>query len=67
LVPVQQPDRLRAALERLIVEPGLRAKFGAAGRQRALRCYDERLVIARQLRALGLMPEELDGVSVEFT
>jgi len=38
-----------------------------AGRARARRLFDERLVIARQLRTLGLMPENLDDATVEFT
>jgi hypothetical protein len=45
----------------------LRARFGAAGRARALQLYDERHVIARQLRTLGLTPSEAESASIELT
>ncbi|MBM3484375.1 MAG: glycosyltransferase family 4 protein [Alphaproteobacteria bacterium] len=67
LVPVRDARALHAALGRLIEAPELRQRFGVAGRARALRLFDERLVIARQLRTLGLMPENLDDATVEFT
>jgi glycosyltransferase involved in cell wall biosynthesis len=67
LVPVRDEAALRRALARLIEAPDLRARLGAAGRRRALGLYDERLVIARQLRTLGLMPADLDGATIEFT
>ena len=67
LVQVRDARALNAALGRLIEDPDLRARFGKAGRARALRLFDERLVIARQLRTLGLMPEDLDDATVEFT
>lgn len=67
LVPVRDPSALHVALKRLIGDAALRALYGAAGRRRAHRLFDERQVIARQLRTLGLMPDDLDGASVEFT
>ena len=54
LVPVADAPALAAALARLIADPGLRARQGAAGRARALSLYDERKVIERQLALLGL-------------
>jgi glycosyltransferase involved in cell wall biosynthesis len=37
LVPRDRPEDLAAALLRLAADPGLRAKFGAAGRERIQR------------------------------
>lgn len=54
LVPVGDPAALRAALDRLIANPALRAAMGAAGRARALDLYDESKIIARQLDRMGL-------------
>jgi glycosyltransferase involved in cell wall biosynthesis len=54
LVPVREPTALAEALSRLAADPALRARLGAAGRARALDCYDEAKVIARQIEALGL-------------
>ncbi|MGD9537687.1 MAG: glycosyltransferase family 4 protein [Alphaproteobacteria bacterium] len=56
LVPVDDPAALRKALAALIADQSLRARLGAAGRARALDLYDERKVIERQMRALGLYP-----------
>jgi len=55
LVPAGDPARLAAALGRLAGDAGLRATWGAAGRARAHDLYREELVIARQLRRLGLI------------
>ncbi len=60
LVPVNQPAALHHALARLITDPAQRARFGGAGRVRALRLFDETQVIARQLRTLGLLRPALD-------
>jgi glycosyltransferase involved in cell wall biosynthesis len=54
LVPVADPQALAAALSRLVADPALRTAWGDAGRRRALALYDERVVIDRQLRHLGL-------------
>ena len=54
LVPVRDPAALAAGLRRITADAGLRARFGAAGRARALAMYDEAKVVARQLELLGL-------------
>jgi glycosyltransferase involved in cell wall biosynthesis len=61
LVPMRDPVALGGALATLVADPALRAKFGAAGRDRAVAHYDESLVIARQLRLLGLVPTQADA------
>ncbi|HSB38404.1 MAG TPA: glycosyltransferase family 4 protein [Gaiellaceae bacterium] len=40
VVPPADPEALAAALERLVVDGGLRRRLGAAGRARALRLFD---------------------------
>ncbi len=54
LVAVSDAADLAAALNRLVADPDLRAKQGAAGRARALALFDEKAVIARQIAHLGL-------------
>lgn len=54
LVEVNDPDALAAALSALAVDKKKRVKLGKAGRARALELYDERAVVARQIRSLGL-------------
>lgn len=54
LVPARQTAPLAAALRRLVDDPGLRARMGAAGRSRALERFDEASVLARTLDLLGL-------------
>ncbi len=54
LVPSGETAPLAAALQRLIEDAPLRAKFGEAGRQRAKALFDENKVIRRQLIHLGL-------------
>jgi glycosyltransferase involved in cell wall biosynthesis len=54
LVPPGDAAALAAALRRLSADPALRARMGAAGRDRALQRYDEAKVLARTLDLLGL-------------
>ncbi len=49
LVPVRNPAALGAALAKLVADPSLRARMGAAGRVRALDLYDEAKVVRREL------------------
>jgi glycosyltransferase involved in cell wall biosynthesis len=39
LVPPASPEALAAALKRVLLDPDLRAKFGASGRERARTCF----------------------------
>ncbi len=54
LVPVKHPHELAQALDGLAKDAGRRKSLGAAGRKRALNLYDEKKVVARQIKALGL-------------
>jgi glycosyltransferase involved in cell wall biosynthesis len=54
LVSVGDAAALAAALNRLAGDAALRARWGRAGRERALALYDEAKVVARQLEVLGL-------------
>lgn len=63
LVPVRDPGRLAAAIQRLLADPELRSAMGAAARERALDRFDERRVaetVAARCRALlearGVLP-----------
>ncbi len=51
LVPARDPAALAAALERLLRSPEDRARMGAAGRQKAVREFDETRIIAAILGA----------------
>jgi glycosyltransferase involved in cell wall biosynthesis len=53
LVPVRAPERLAAAIERIILDRDLGRALGAAGRRRALRLYDEGRVVALQLERIA--------------
>jgi rhamnosyl/mannosyltransferase len=48
-VPVDSPAALAAAARRLLEESGLRERLGAAGRERARREFDNRLMAERSL------------------
>lgn len=56
LVPVRDEKALGEAIVKLAADPALRARLGAAGLRRARALYDERRVVERQMRALGLAP-----------
>ena len=49
LVPVRDADALAQALMRLIEDPALRERMGKAGRERAIREFDIRAVVAKHL------------------
>ncbi|MBK8743855.1 glycosyltransferase family 4 protein [Propionivibrio sp.] len=53
LVPVRSPELLAAAIERFADNPAWGLMLGAAGRERALRLYDEKYVVAMQLERIG--------------
>ncbi|HUT49975.1 MAG TPA: glycosyltransferase family 4 protein [Alphaproteobacteria bacterium] len=55
LVPVNKPDALAAALNRLVSDAELRRMQGDAGRKRALTHFDESYVVRRQIELLGLI------------
>ena len=48
-VPVNDPIALAAAAARLLDEPGLRERLGAAARERATREFDHRVMARRSL------------------
>ncbi len=54
LVPLHDVPALAAALRRLVEDAEARARFGRAGRDRALAHYDEQTVIAKTIALLGL-------------
>jgi glycosyltransferase involved in cell wall biosynthesis len=54
LVPVGDAPALAGALRRLTEDTELRARMGAAGRARAIECYDEAKVLARTIELLEL-------------
>ena len=45
LVPVKSVEPLVDAIERLVLDPGLRSRFGKRGRQIVLAEFDERIVL----------------------
>jgi rhamnosyl/mannosyltransferase len=52
-VPVGDAEALAAAANRLTGEPGLRERLGAAGRERAVREFDHRVMARRSLAFYG--------------
>lgn len=58
IVPAREPKALASALEKLLADGELRAKMGRAAREKALREFDERVVIRRILRAYARLLAE---------
>ena len=52
-VPVKDDVALADAIERLVREPALRARLGAAARDKALARFDERIVVAETMAVYG--------------
>jgi glycosyltransferase involved in cell wall biosynthesis len=50
LVPPRTPEALAAALERLIADPALRARMGAAGRRRVEENFSDAIICAATLK-----------------
>lgn len=57
LVPPRNPDRLSAAIARLIQDPALRRRLGEAARARALERFDERRVSETVAAVYGALLE----------
>lgn len=51
LVPARDSGALAAAIRKLVLDPALAARMGAAGRQRALDVFDERIVLTNTFAA----------------
>lgn len=68
LVPPRDVSALAAAIERLAVDPALRARLGRAARQKAARDFDQRDVIGLTLRVYEhLLPHDRGpGVAVRI-
>ena len=52
LVPPRSPEQLAVAMRRFLEAPAWARSLGMAGRQRALRLYDEKRVVALQLEKI---------------
>ena len=52
LVPTHNSAALAEALGQLMADPDLSCRMGKSGRQRALKLYDERRVVARQINEI---------------
>lgn len=52
LVPVRSPADLARAIDRFLIDPAMGRRMGAAGRERALKLYDEANVIALQIEQI---------------
>lgn len=58
LVPTRAPEALARAMKRFVEDPEWARKLGSAGRERALRLYDEEKVVAFQLERIGQAARE---------
>src|SRR5581483_9240625 len=61
LVPPRDPPALAAALERLIGDPDLRARLGAAGRQRLIETFSHHHGIDQLAALFGLAGDNLQA------
>lgn len=57
LVPVKNAEELAAAIERLACDPGMRERFGMAGREIVMRNYDARNLVKQNLRVYQALME----------
>jgi glycosyltransferase involved in cell wall biosynthesis len=64
IVPVKDATALAHAIERLHRDPALARQLGQAARARALREFDERIVIRQTLAVYGELLGDQDGLSV---
>lgn len=62
LVPVRDASALAAAIGRLVDDPALARRLGAAARAKALREFDERQVVARTLQVYAELPGGFAGI-----
>lgn len=67
LVPVKDASALANAIERLHQNPALARQLGLAARTRALREFDERIVIRQTLAVYGELLGEQHGPSSEWS
>jgi glycosyltransferase involved in cell wall biosynthesis len=51
LVPLHDPARLAAAIEKLVADPSLRQRMGTAGRRKAEMEFDDRAVVSKTMEA----------------
>ena len=65
LVPVKDAIALANAIKRLHQNPALARQLGQAARARALREFDERIVIRQTLAVYGELLEERGGPAPE--
>jgi glycosyltransferase involved in cell wall biosynthesis len=64
LVPSRSPEQLAAAMRRFLEAPTWGRSLGLAGRQRALRLYDEKRVVALQVESIAKYASRF-GLSAE--
>lgn len=65
LVPVRDVETMVDRVRRLISDPALRARFGAASRRRALAEFDEQRVIATTVDVYNHLLRQKTGVTVQ--